>query len=293
MTKVPHDRPHPGSIVPLDMDTRYQESRKKSKQGPYFGWAWFNGRVSGLGEYVCTLRWLPPQIGVGKNKVIQLSVIIIHLFNGKKGELIFTRADLLDYRLQSSICGHKVHKVAQNSNVNYVLPNVFAHIDGILKRLLECQADIICAHNVREMSESARNFGWKRSHCCGLWSRKKTSENGMRWDRRGRYWEMGTYLGVAFAFTTADEAVAWCCLLWASHFAWLVHVSDCREEGWRMGLGTYLCFCEVAVTLVVVEGTRRWAGWGGDVGIEHSTETLTSGTCSSKCCPCHVTWAVT
>ena len=67
-----HDRPHPGSIVPQEMNTRYQESRKKSKQGPYFGWAWFNRRVSGLGEYVCTLCWFPPQTGVAKNKVIQL-----------------------------------------------------------------------------------------------------------------------------------------------------------------------------------------------------------------------------
>ena len=95
-------------------------------------------------------------------------MIIIHLPDNKKGEIILARADLFDDRFQSSICGDKVYKVAKNSNVDHVLPNVFALVDGLLKRLLESQADIICANNVREISKSLRNFDWKRSLICGL-----------------------------------------------------------------------------------------------------------------------------
>jgi hypothetical protein len=61
---------------------------------------------------------------------------MIHLPNGNKGGIIFARADLFD-RFQSSICGHKVYKIAKDSKVNHVLANDFVVVDGPLKRLLE------------------------------------------------------------------------------------------------------------------------------------------------------------
>jgi len=127
-------------------------------------------------------------------------MIIIHFSNSKKGGIIFARADLLDDRFQSLICGHKVYKVAKNSNVNHVLANVSALVDGLLKRLLESQADIICAHNVREISKSLRNFGWQRSHVCGLWSRKRSWKVDSVEVGEGA---AGNW-GLAFAFTVAD-----------------------------------------------------------------------------------------
>ena len=107
-------------------------------------------------------------------------MIIIHLPNGKKGGGFLTaQDDLLNDCFQSRICGHKVYKVAQNSNVNHVLPNVLALVDGLLKKLLESQTDTIRAHNMREMSKSLGNFKWQRSHICGLEEKRPWKVEGV------------------------------------------------------------------------------------------------------------------
>ena len=40
-----------------------------------------------------------------------------------------------------------VYKIAKDSNVDQLVPNVFTPLDGLLKGLVESQADIIRAHN--------------------------------------------------------------------------------------------------------------------------------------------------
>ena len=49
---------------------------------------------------------------------------------------------------QPHIRQDKVYKIAKDSNVNDVIPNVFAVADGQLKRTLGPQADIIRTHSV-------------------------------------------------------------------------------------------------------------------------------------------------
>lgn len=78
-------------------------------------------------------RWYVASVGSKRPNIM----IIIHLPDIKKGKIILARGDLFDDRFQSLICRNKVYKVAKNSNINHALPNVFALVSGLLKRLLE------------------------------------------------------------------------------------------------------------------------------------------------------------
>ena len=93
-------------------------------------------------------------------------MIIIHPPNIEKSAIGLGRDDLNNDRFQPLI-RHVVYKIAKDSNVNDVVPNVVAADDRLLKRLLESQADIIRTHNVGIILKSLWNFGWQRSHVCG------------------------------------------------------------------------------------------------------------------------------
>jgi hypothetical protein len=56
----------------------------------------------------------------------------------------------------------------ESLDLQMVLPNVFALVEGLLKRLFESQADVICTHNVHDISKPPRNSGWQRSHVWAL-----------------------------------------------------------------------------------------------------------------------------
>ena len=63
-------------------------------------------------------------------------MIIIHLPNIKKGDIAWVRDDFIDDRFQSC-CRHVVYKISEDSNVNHVVPNVFASVDSLLQRSLD------------------------------------------------------------------------------------------------------------------------------------------------------------
>ena len=96
-------------------------------------------------------------------------MIEIHLPNIEKGLIGLGREDLSDDHSQPQIRRHKVYKIAKDSNVNDVIPNVFAVVDGQLKRTLDPQADIIRTHSVYVgvILKSLWNTGRQRSHVCG------------------------------------------------------------------------------------------------------------------------------
>jgi len=85
-------------------------------------------------------------------------MIKIHLPNIEKGLIGLGRDDLSDDRSQPHIRRDKVYKIAKDSNVNDVIPNIFAVVDGQLKRTLGPQADIIRVY-VGVTLKSVWNFG--------------------------------------------------------------------------------------------------------------------------------------
>jgi len=59
-----------------------------------------------------------------------------------------------------------VNQIAKDSDVDQLVPNFLA-LANLAKRLLKSLADIIRIHYMGEMLNSARNFGWQRSHVGG------------------------------------------------------------------------------------------------------------------------------
>ena len=94
-------------------------------------------------------------------------MIIIQPPNIEKSAIGLGRDDLNNNHFQPLIRRHVVYKIAKDSNVNDVVPDVVAADNRLLKRPLEPQADIIRTHNVGVILKSLWNFGWQRSHVCG------------------------------------------------------------------------------------------------------------------------------
>jgi len=96
-------------------------------------------------------------------------MIEIHLPNIEKGSIRLRREDLSDDHSQPQIRRHEVYKIAKDSDVYDVLPNVFAVVDSQLERTLDPQTDIIRTHSVYVgvILKSLWNFGRQRSHVCG------------------------------------------------------------------------------------------------------------------------------
>ena len=133
--------------------------------------------MNGSMRLVCGLCWheLVTMLDGTLNKIWEHTcsdiMIEIHLPNIKNVLTGLSWEDLIDNCPQPLICWHEVYKIAKNSYVNDVIPNVFAVVDSLLKRTLKPQADFICTPSVYVgiKLKSLWKFGGlrQRSHVCG------------------------------------------------------------------------------------------------------------------------------